>query len=179
MIRLTLHDGAQHQLLVLDRLPARIGRSTECEVRLPADPTVSRVHAVISATGQGLQVTDAGSRNGTFVNGQRLEDAGAPFTVSDRIRIGPYVLAMEGDDQAETLEASGPDTLRLRIETGLSPREMEVIALVAQGCTDQQVAQRLVLSVKTVRSHLDRIRDKTGCRRRPELARFAFEHGIA
>lgn len=178
MIRLTLHDGAQRHLLVLDQLPARIGRSPECEVRLPAAPTVSRVHAVITATAQGLQVSDAGSRNGTFVNGERIT-AGVPFTVVDRVRVGPYVIAMEGDDQAETVEAGGPDTSRLRVETGLSARELEVLALVAGGCTDQQVAERLVLSVKTVRSHLDRIRDKTGCRRRPELARFAFEHGIA
>ncbi|KRF20869.1 hypothetical protein ASG90_00085 [Nocardioides sp. Soil797] len=178
MIRLTLQDGAQRHLLVLDRLPARIGRSTGCEVRLPPDPTISRVHAVITAGEQGLRISDADSRNGTFVNGERIAGS-VSFTVTDRVRIGPFMLAIEGDDQAETVEAAGSDDARLRIETGLSSREIEVLALVAAGCTDQQVAQRLVLSVKTVRSHLDRIRDKTGCRRRPELTRFAFEHGVA
>lgn len=178
MIRLILQDGAQHHSLVLDRLPARIGRSAECEVRLPSDPTISRVHAVVSATAQGLRISDAGSRNGTFVNGAPVVGS-VPFTVADRIRIGPFVVAIESDDQAETLDAQRVGTGRLRVETGLSPREIEVLALVAAGCTDQQIAERLVLSVRTVRSHLDRIRDKTGCRRRPELARFAVEHGVA
>ena len=41
-----------------------------------------------------------------------------------------------------------------------------------------QIAGRLVLSVNTVRSHLERIRDKTGARRRTDLARYAFQAGI-
>ena len=42
----------------------------------------------------------------------------------------------------------------------------------------RQIAERLFLSVNTVRSHLDRIRDKTGARRRPELVRYAVQAGI-
>lgn len=57
---------------------------------------------------------------------------------------------------------------------GLSAREREVILLVAEGLTDAEIAQRLYLSVKTVQSHLDRIRDKTGARRRAQLTRLAL-----
>ncbi len=57
---------------------------------------------------------------------------------------------------------------------GLSGRETEVVALVAEGLTDQAIADQLYISVRTVRSHLDRIRDKTGCRRRSELTRLAL-----
>ena len=46
------------------------------------------------------------------------------------------------------------------------------------GATDAQIARRLFLSVNTVRSHLERIRDKTGARRRPELVRYAIQAGI-
>jgi DNA-binding CsgD family transcriptional regulator len=53
------------------------------------------------------------------------------------------------------------------------------VALLAGGATDAQIAERLFLSVNTVRSHLERIRDKTGARRRPELVRYALEAGIA
>ena len=48
--------------------------------------------------------------------------------------------------------------------TPLTPREQELVTLVARGTTDAQIAAQLYISVRTVRSHLDRIRDKTGCR---------------
>jgi predicted ATPase/class 3 adenylate cyclase/DNA-binding CsgD family transcriptional regulator/Tfp pilus assembly protein PilF len=60
----------------------------------------------------------------------------------------------------------------------LSERETDIVALVAGGATDAQIAERLFLSVNTVRSHLERIRDKTGARRRAELARFAVQARI-
>jgi DNA-binding CsgD family transcriptional regulator len=50
----------------------------------------------------------------------------------------------------------------------LSVRERELVVLVAQGHTDAQIAAQLYISIRTVRSHLDRIRDKTGCRRRAD-----------
>jgi DNA-binding CsgD family transcriptional regulator len=61
---------------------------------------------------------------------------------------------------------------------GLSPRERELITLVAQGRTDAQIATQLYISVRTVSSHLDRIRDKTGCRRRADLTRLALGAGL-
>jgi DNA-binding CsgD family transcriptional regulator len=60
----------------------------------------------------------------------------------------------------------------------LSARERELIILVAQGLTDAQIATELFISVRTVRSHLDRIRDKTGCRRRTDLTRLALTAGL-
>ena len=60
----------------------------------------------------------------------------------------------------------------------LSEREREIVALLAGGATDAQIAGRLFLSVNTVRSHLERIRDKTGARRRTELVRYAAQTGI-
>jgi DNA-binding CsgD family transcriptional regulator len=50
--------------------------------------------------------------------------------------------------------------------------------LVAQGLTDARIAAQLCISVRTVRSHLDRIRDKTGCRRRTDLTRLALTAGL-
>ena len=60
----------------------------------------------------------------------------------------------------------------------LSEREQEIVALVAGGATDAQIAGLLFLSINTVRSHLERIRDKTGARRRIELTRYAIQAGI-
>ena len=56
----------------------------------------------------------------------------------------------------------------------LSARERELVTLVARGRTDAQIAAELYISIRTVRSHLDRIRDKTGCRRRADLTRLAL-----
>jgi predicted ATPase/DNA-binding CsgD family transcriptional regulator len=60
----------------------------------------------------------------------------------------------------------------------LSTRERELVTLVAQGHTNAQIAERLHISVRTVASHLDRIRDKTGHRRRADLTRLALEEGL-
>jgi DNA-binding CsgD family transcriptional regulator len=61
----------------------------------------------------------------------------------------------------------------------LSARERELVTLVAHGRTDGQIAAELHISVRTVSSHLDRIRDKTGCRRRADLTRLALSTGLA
>ena len=60
----------------------------------------------------------------------------------------------------------------------LSVRERELVTLVAQGRTNAQIAAQLYISVRTVGSHLDRIRDKTGCRRRADLTRLALAEGL-
>jgi DNA-binding CsgD family transcriptional regulator len=61
---------------------------------------------------------------------------------------------------------------------GLSARERELVTLVAQGATNAQIADRLYISARTVSSHLDRIRDKTGARRRADLTRLALAAGL-
>jgi non-specific serine/threonine protein kinase len=60
----------------------------------------------------------------------------------------------------------------------LSARERELVRLVAQGRTNAEIAAELYISVRTVGSHLDRIRDKTGCRRRADLTRLALSEGL-
>jgi DNA-binding NarL/FixJ family response regulator len=60
----------------------------------------------------------------------------------------------------------------------LTAREREILSLLASGETDADIAEQLFISVRTVRSHLDRIRDKTGRRRRADLTRLALEQGL-
>ena len=62
-------------------------------------------------------------------------------------------------------------------EVQLSPREEQVLRLVARGERDTDIAEALTIGVRTVRGYLDRIRDKLGLRRRPELVRWAIQHG--
>ena len=60
----------------------------------------------------------------------------------------------------------------------LTKREREVLALVAAGEKDQDIASQLYIGITTVHSHLERIRDKTGARRRAELTNLAHKLGI-
>jgi predicted ATPase/DNA-binding CsgD family transcriptional regulator len=80
---------------------------------------------------------------------------------------------------AAMLTAAGAQAPRARPGLAqLSARERELVTLVAQGRTDAQIAAQLYVSVSTVRSHLERIRDKSGCRRRADLTRLALQTGL-
>jgi predicted ATPase/class 3 adenylate cyclase/DNA-binding CsgD family transcriptional regulator len=60
----------------------------------------------------------------------------------------------------------------------LSARERQIMALLAGGASNAKIAQTLFVTPNTVRTHLDRIRDKTGARNRAELTRYAMQAGI-
>jgi DNA-binding CsgD family transcriptional regulator len=83
-----------------------------------------------------------------------------------------YALMLTAPAPAPLTAATSPGLERL------SARERELVALVAQGRTNAQIAAQLYISVRTVGSHLDRIRDKTGCRRRADLTRLALAEGL-
>jgi ATP/maltotriose-dependent transcriptional regulator MalT len=70
------------------------------------------------------------------------------------------------------LVRSGVDT------AGLSPRELEVVRLVAAGRSNQAIAAELVLSEKTVARHLSNIFGKLGVTSRTAAAAYAYEHGL-
>jgi two-component system response regulator NreC len=60
----------------------------------------------------------------------------------------------------------------------LSRREAEVLRLLAQGHTNQEAADRLAVSIKTIETHRKRLSDKLGLKSRAELFRFAVESGL-
>ncbi|WP_268874164.1 response regulator transcription factor [Streptacidiphilus melanogenes] len=60
----------------------------------------------------------------------------------------------------------------------LTPQELKVLNLVARGRTNNEIAEQMVLSLSTIKSHLSRIQDKLPARNRVEIAAWAWEHGI-
>jgi DNA-binding NarL/FixJ family response regulator len=80
-----------------------------------------------------------------------------------------------------TLDAGGIAARRGRaaLPGGLTGREAEVLALVAAGRSNREIAASLVLSPKTVARHLSNIFAKLGVRSRTQAAAYAFEHGLA
>lgn len=61
----------------------------------------------------------------------------------------------------------------------LTPREVDVLKLIASGLTNQEIADALVLSNATVKTHINRIFYKTGARDRAQAVRYAYQHGLA
>jgi predicted ATPase/DNA-binding CsgD family transcriptional regulator len=105
---------------------------------------------------------------------RKAEQRGAAMTLDTAAE---FVLITAGPCQQVPGIAQRPEEPDGQL--ALSPREQELVALVARGRTDAQIAGDLYISVSTVRSHLDRIRDKTSCRRRADLTRLALQVGLA
>jgi DNA-binding NarL/FixJ family response regulator len=61
----------------------------------------------------------------------------------------------------------------------LTDRKREVVALAAKGLNNDEIAQRLVLSPATARTHVSRAMVKLGARDRAQLVVFAFQSGLA
>jgi DNA-binding NarL/FixJ family response regulator len=69
-------------------------------------------------------------------------------------------------------------TARVTYPDGLTAREVEVIGLVAQGLSDAQVAEQLVISPRTVHAHLSSIYSKLSITSRSAATRYAIEHHL-
>ena len=61
---------------------------------------------------------------------------------------------------------------------GLTPREIEVLALIARGASTRQVARQLSITPKTTETHIERIYAKTGASTRSTVTLFAMQHGL-
>jgi two-component system, NarL family, nitrate/nitrite response regulator NarL len=61
---------------------------------------------------------------------------------------------------------------------GLTPRELEVVTCIVEGCSNKDVAKQFAISEETVKRHLSNIFDKTGVSTRLELALFAIAHKL-
>lgn len=85
----------------------------------------------------------------------------------------------EGDRIQQRLDELARPLARASLPAGLSPREAEVLRLVAHGKTNRAIATALVISERTVINHLANIFAKTGADNRTAAAAFAFRHGLA
>jgi DNA-binding NarL/FixJ family response regulator len=151
----------------------------ECQVvlldlHLPGLSGPAAVAAVHEVTGEVL-VLSASEAPGAVVEAMA---AGAAGYLSKQAAGNEIVEAIRVVARGGTYVSATLASYLLRAPLHLSKRERDVLELVAGGETDQDIADILGISLHTVHSHLDRIRDKTGSRRRAELTRLAIDHGI-
>jgi two-component system, NtrC family, response regulator HydG len=82
-----------------------IGRGTDCHISLP-DPLCSRVHAKLACTSDGWVIRDADSRNGTLVNGQKIDEA--MVIDSNTIRVGSHEFEFHETEEPPTAKGDDP-----------------------------------------------------------------------
>ena len=103
----------------------------------------------------------------------QLEEGGA-MSMQTAIE---YALSEEESSTTSSATEQPPSSAREH-PAELTPRELEVLGLVAQGLTNPQVAQRLFLSSRTVQRHLNSVYRKLGVSSRTAATRLALEHGL-
>lgn len=87
---------------------------------------------------------------------------------------------LDSDAVAAVLAAAGRNVepVRRQRPAGLTDREVEVVRLVAHGCSNREIAQRLVISRRTAEYHVQQIYRKIGSSSRASAAMFAMEHHL-
>jgi len=96
-------------------------------------------------------------------------DSGAPFR---QPAIGAAAAAFEGESATDQ-----PPSVETR-PTDLTEREREVVRLVAQGRNNAEIARKLVISDKTVKTHVSNILSKLNLEDRTQLAIYAIKNGL-
>ena len=137
-----------------------IGRSPASDVLL-GDHMVSRCHARVDRTEFDWVLRDLESRNGTFVNQQRIVEA--PVKIGDRIEIRPYKLmaCLPGEELkvVSSLEDLTPsvkhvDDVQADLDVPLSTYQKVVYDKMMDGLSQKQLALTLGVAIDTIRYHV-------------------------
>jgi FHA domain len=170
-----------------------IGRRSQSDVPLPWDDAVSRGHAVMERIGSDWSLVDDGiSRNGTYVNGDRLRGR-RRLNDRDALRFGSTPAVFRCPPQASSAavtrpadEAPTPDqltTMQRKVLVALC-RPYRNRGVFTTPATNQEIARELVLSVEAVKTHMRGIfhrldvDDLPQNRKRARVVELAFQWGL-
>jgi DNA-binding NarL/FixJ family response regulator len=124
-----------------------------------------------------LKALGAGARGYLTKNARRADIARAVHAAANgQSVLDPAVQAALLSAANQPSQAEPPPPAEL--PDGLTKREAEVLALIAQGHTNGDIAAALFLSGHTVKTHISRIFAKTGSQTRTQAARYAQQHGL-
>ena len=110
--------------------------------------------------------------------GYLTKDAGAEQIRAAVMAVARGEAALDPAVQHHVLAAL-TDPAAAELPDGLTPREAEVLALIAEGLTNAEIAERLVVSAATVKTHVNHIFAKAGVRDRAQAVVYAYSHGLA
>lgn len=163
-----------------------VGKSPENDLSLEDDPTASHLHAVLERFAAGWCVTDLGSSNGTWVNGERIWSS-RRLRHGDEIRLGQTRLIFH-----DPMGAGGTETEAEDRPPTLTTRERDVLVALCRPLLDRDIftepastrtiADELVITQAAVKQHLVNLYDKFGVspsdsNRRSRLANEALRRG--
>jgi pSer/pThr/pTyr-binding forkhead associated (FHA) protein len=174
------------ELLPLEMRRVTIGRSTTNDVALPYDKGISGLHAVLEPVGADWCVQDVGSRNGTFVRGERILGMHV-LRHGDDVAVGRTKLVFRTAEPADVTRTEGSAPA-----PELTRRECDVLRALcrplfggqvfAEPASLHEIATALVVTEAAVQQHLLRLYDKFGIApgsrsRRSQLANEAVRRG--
>lgn len=148
-------------------------RERHPDVRVIALTTFADDESVLGALragAQGYLTKDASSEQ---IHDAILAVAAGEATLDPAVQ-HHVVAALAADDPAAEAHAPAP-----KLPAGLTPREAEVLALIAEGLTNAEIAERLVVSPTTVKSHVNHLFAKAGLRDRAQAVNYAYRTGLA
>lgn len=171
-------------LLETDRMT--IGRASENDVPLTDDAIVSHLHAVLERFAAGWCVTDLGSSNGTWLNGERVWSS-QRLRHGDEIRVGETRLVFrdwQGAAGGATEAEDAPPSLTVRERDVLIALCRPLLArdMFTEPASTRAIAEELVITQAAVKQHLANLHDKFGvpsgdANRRVRLANEALRRG--
>jgi DNA-binding CsgD family transcriptional regulator len=184
---LDVSEWGDSRVVMLEGSRLTVGRVSDNDLVLADDPEVSRSHALFESLAGGWCLRDLSSKNGTFVNGERV-GGDRPLRSGDEIRIGRtsmiFHTGVAGDDTSLTQAPERPPDI--------TPRERDVLLALLSGgsrgdlfnqpATTKEIAAALSVSEAAVKQHLLHLYDKFGIygegeRRRFRLANEAVRRG--
>jgi non-specific serine/threonine protein kinase len=137
---------------------------------VPLPPGYAGMHD--SAIKQARARLNAAAFAAAWAQGERL-------SVSAAVEMALAALTNTSTSEPSTELQRVGDSGRPGLDSNLSPREVEVLRLIAAGKSNREIGEALVISVNTVIRHVAHIFAKTGCANRAEAAAYATRHGLA
>ncbi len=95
----TFSKSGERKSFTLSRESTVIGRKTDADLRIPLNE-ISRAHCELTMNGKSVSVRDLGSSNGTYVNGERVEDD-FELSAGDKIRMGSVMFVVQIDGKPD------------------------------------------------------------------------------